>query len=76
MSLNSFSILIKIVIGFITSKVIAIFLGPSGMALVGNFRNFISSTEAFATLGFENGLVKYVAEHKNDNEKLTKIDMI
>lgn len=72
MSLNSFSILIKIVIGFITSKVIAIFLGPSGMALVGNFRNFISSTEAFATLGFENGLVKYVAEHKNDNEKLTK----
>ena len=71
-SLNSISILIKIVIGFITSKVIAIFLGPSGMALVGNFRNFISSTEAFATLGFENGLVKYVAEHKNDNEKLTK----
>ncbi len=71
-SLNSFSILIKISIGFITSKVIAVFLGPSGMALVGNFRNFISSTESFATLGFENGLVKYVAEHKKQNEELTK----
>jgi len=72
LSLNSISILLKIGIGFITSKVIAVFLGPSGMALVGNFRNFISSTEAFATLGFETGLVKYVAEHKEHKEKLTQ----
>lgn len=72
LSLNSISILLKIGIGFITSKVIAVFLGPSGMALVGNFRNFISSTEAFATLGFETGLVKYVAEHKDEKVKLTQ----
>jgi PST family polysaccharide transporter len=57
-------------IGIITSKVIAVFVGPSGMALVGNLRNFITTTEAFATLGFENGVVKYVAEHKNEEEKL------
>ena len=57
-------------IGFITSKVIAIFIGPSGMALVGNLRNFLTSTEAFATLGLENGVVKYVAEHKKDEQKL------
>ena len=70
MSLNSLSILIKIVIGYVSSKVIAIFVGPSGMALVGNLRNFLTTTEAFATLGFENGVVKYVAEHKEENEKL------
>jgi len=69
-SLNGISILIKIFIGFITSKVIAIFVGPSGMALVGNLRNFLTSTEAFATLGFENGVVKYVAEHKKEEQKL------
>lgn len=69
-SLNGISILIKILIGFITSKIIAIFVGPSGMALVGNLRNFLTSTEAFATLGFENGVVKYVAEHKKDDDKL------
>ena len=69
-SLNGISILIKICIGFVTSKVIAIFVGPSGMALVGNLRNFLTSTEAFATLGFENGLVKYVAEHKKEEQKL------
>jgi len=69
-SLNGISILIKICIGFITSKVIAVFVGPSGMALVGNLRNFMTSTEAFATLGFENGVVKYVAEHKKEEVKL------
>ncbi|MEI7508178.1 MAG: O-antigen translocase [Flavobacterium sp.] len=69
-SLNGISILIKMGIGFITSKVIAIFIGPSGMALVGNLRNFLTSTEAFATLGLENGVVKYVAEHKKDEQKL------
>lgn len=69
-SLNGISIIIKIFIGFITSKFIAVFVGPSGMALVGNLRNFMTSTEAFATLGFENGVVKYVAEHKNEEVKL------
>jgi len=69
-SLNGISILIKIFIGFITSKIIAIFVGPSGMALVGNLRNFLTSTEAFATLGFENGVVKYVAEHQKEEQKL------
>lgn len=69
-SLNGISIFIKIAIGFITSKVIAIFVGPSGMALVGNLRNFLTSTEAFATFGLENGVVKYVAEHKKEEQKL------
>lgn len=69
-SLNGISILLKVAIGFITSKVIAVFVGPSGMALVGNLRNFITTTEAFATLGFENGVVKYVAEHKQEEDKL------
>ena len=69
-SLNGISILIKFLIGFITSKVIAVFVGPSGMALVGNLRNFLTTTEAFASLGFENGVVKYVAEQKDEKEKL------
>ena len=69
-SLNGISIIFKICIGFVTSKVIAIFVGPSGMALLGNLRNFLTSTEAFATLGFENGVVKYVAEHKKEEQKL------
>ncbi|MBC7522950.1 MAG: O-antigen translocase [Flavobacterium sp.] len=71
-SLNGISIILKFCIGFITSKFIALFVGPSGMALVGNMRNFLASTEAFASLGFENGVVKYVASHKEDEIELKK----
>lgn len=71
-SLNSVSVILKIIIGFISSKVIAIFIGPSGMALVGNLRNFTASIEGVATLGFTNGIVKYVAEKEENQEELKR----
>ena len=71
-SLNSVSVILKIIIGFVSSKVIAIFIGPSGMALVGNLRNFTASIEGVATLGFTNGIVKYVAEKEENQEALKK----
>ncbi|WP_245181052.1 O-antigen translocase [Flavobacterium sp. XN-5] len=72
-SLNSLSIILKIGIGLVTSKLLAVFVGPSGMALVGNLRNFVTSLESVATLGFQNGIVKYVAETKEDKPQLQKI---
>lgn len=72
-SLNSLSVVLKIGIGLITSKVIAFFVGPSGMALVGNLRNFIASLETISTLGFQNGIVKYVAENEKQETELKKI---
>lgn len=72
-SLNSISVLLKIGIGLITSKVLAIFIGPTGMALVGNLRNFLTSVESVSTLGFQNGIVKYVAENKGNKLELKKI---
>ena len=68
-SLNGLSVLIKIMVGFVTSKVIAVFIGPSGMALVGNFRNFITAVENLGILGFQNGIIKYVADYHNQEEK-------
>lgn len=72
-SLNGISLLFKVVFGFITSKVIAVFVGPSGMALVGNLRNFITSIENFGMLGFQNGIIKYVSEYENDEIRLKKL---
>ncbi|TDP60997.1 O-antigen translocase [Flavobacterium dankookense] len=72
-SLNGVSVLLKICIGFITSKIIAIYVGPSGMALVGNLRNFTNSVESIVTLGFQNGIVKYVSDNKEDKQKVKAI---
>lgn len=71
-SLNSLSVVLKLFIGLITSKIIAVFVGPSGLALVGNFRNFVGSFETISTLGFQNGIVKYVAESKEKETELKR----
>ena len=72
-SLNSVSVILKIGIGLITSKLLAVFVGPSGMALVGNFRNFLTSVESISTLGFQNGIIKYTAENEKNKNQLEKI---
>lgn len=72
-SLNSFSVILKIFTGLISSKVIAIFLGASGMALMGNMRNFFTSVETISTLGFQNGIVKYAAENQENESELKKV---
>jgi PST family polysaccharide transporter len=69
-SLNSLSVGLKLVTGFVTSKLLAIYIGPTGLALVGNLRNFLTSIENIATLGFANGIVKYTAAYKNDPNQL------
>ncbi len=58
---------------FLTSKAIALFIGASGMALVGNLRNFLSSLEALGTLGIQNGIIKRVAENYSDKKKLSRL---
>ena len=67
------SVLIKIGTGIITSKMIAIFVGPSGMAYIGNFRNFITSLEGVSTLAFPSGIVKYVGENESNEKQLNQI---
>ena len=63
----------KIIGGVLTSMVTARFLGPSGMALAGNFRSFLLAVDTYATLGFQNGIIKYTAEHQKSEEKLHSI---
>ncbi len=72
-SLNSASVLVRIIAGVFTSKAIAVLIGPEGMALIGNLRNFTTSVQSFATLGLYNGVVKYISEFKNNVTQLGKL---
>lgn len=63
----------KISSGFIVSKVVAIITGPSGVALIGQFMNFITVILTFSNGGINNGVVKYTAEFENDDAKLKNL---
>ncbi len=61
--------IIRVLSGFVANKVVAIFTGPSGIALVGSFTNFISITLAFANGAINSGIIKYSAEYLDDDTK-------
>ncbi|WP_166967619.1 O-antigen translocase [Yeosuana marina] len=72
-SLQTASVLTRIIAGVLTSKAIAIFIGVEGLALIGNLRNFVSSVQTVSILGFYNGTVRYVAEFKDNAIKLSRV---
>ena len=73
LSLNSVSVAVSFVLGIFSSKIISIFLGTSGMALMGSFRNFALMLKSVATLGISNSIVKLFAENKDDKRELSVI---
>jgi len=72
-SLNSGSIGIRTVLAVVSQRIVAEKLGPAGVAFIGDLRNMIPMIQSFSTLGMFNGIVKYVAEHKENKEELLKL---
>ena len=68
--LSSISTSLKTLLSLVTTKIIAIYLGPAGIAVLGNFNNFLSIILNFSTCGINNGIVKYIAEfHANEQKR-------
>jgi O-antigen/teichoic acid export membrane protein len=59
---------IRIASGFVAGKVVALFVGPAGVAVIGQFSNFITIALTFANGAINTGVVKYTAEY-DDNDK-------
>jgi polysaccharide transporter, PST family len=71
--LNGIANVIKILTGIVSNKIVAVYLGPSGIALLGQFQNFCSMVLSLANVGINSGVTKYVAENKTDDFQRNKI---
>lgn len=69
-SFTAISTLVKMLTGFITIKVVAVIIGPAGIALLGQLNNFSSIIMTVASGGINNGITKYVAENKESPSKV------
>ena len=56
--------------GLVSVKVVASIIGPAGVALVGQLNNFATIALSLSTGGINNGITKYIAEYKDDEEKV------
>ena len=69
-SFTAMSTVVKMLTGLISVKVVASIIGPSGVALVGQLNNFATIAMSLASGGINNGITKYVAEYKEDKERI------
>jgi PST family polysaccharide transporter len=65
-SFTSISTLVKMLAGFISVKVVAVIIGPAGIALLGQLNNFSVIVMSIATGGISTGVTKYISQYKDD----------
>ena len=70
---TSISTAISFVSGFIVTKVVAVKIGPVGMAYLGQFQNTTAILAMVATGAITTGVIKYLAEHRDDPGKTRQI---
>ena len=69
-SLNAMSTFVRMLAGMVSVKIVAVIIGPAGIALLGQLNNFSSIILGMANGGINNGVTKYVAEYKDDENRI------
>jgi len=59
---------LKILATVVLSKIVAVRLGPAGLALLGQLTNFVTISLLLASGGFGNGIIKYISSLKDNDE--------
>jgi O-antigen/teichoic acid export membrane protein len=63
----------KMLAGLVISKALAVFVGPTGLAIVGQFQNFTQLLMTAAKGAIDTGVTKYTAEYGSDTERQARL---
>ncbi|WP_266182591.1 O-antigen translocase [Dyella humicola] len=63
----------RLLAGLVVIKVVASFAGPEGVGKLGQFMSLMSLLAVFAGGGIGAGVVKYVAEYRDDAQRLARL---
>lgn len=58
--------LLGMVMGFVIAKVVAVYTGPTGMAMLGQVQNMVSSLNGIINAPVGSGIVRYTAEKQGE----------
>lgn len=61
---------LRLASGLVVAKMVAIVGGPTALAVFGQFQNFLILMAGISGALFQSGIVKYVAEHRENNDEL------
>lgn len=63
----------KMLSGLVINKAVSVYIGPAGLAVIGQFQNFSQLVLIAAQGAINNGVVKYTAEYGKESEKLPSL---
>lgn len=72
-SLNASVIIVRLIVSLFVQRILAVNLGETGIAKIGQLRNVIQMLTGLSSLGTFNGVVKYVAEFNDNKKKLKEV---
>lgn len=64
--LSAIATIIQVISGFIVTKVIAVYVGPAGLAIIGQLQNFINLVLLASGDFFKTAITKYTAQFQDD----------
>ena len=64
---------ISLLVRLISNKIVAVYLGTSGIFLLGQLKDFLRLSNVISGFGIENGIIKYTSEFQKSDEELRKI---
>lgn len=68
--LSFIAALIKTLTGLAINKAVAVYVGPTGLAVIGQFQNFSQLAMTVAQGAINTGVTKYTAEYGKDGERI------
>lgn len=64
--LNGLAVLTKLATSLILNKVLAVYVGPTGYAVIGQFQNLVSLVSTFSSGAVNTGVIKHTAQFHDD----------
>ncbi len=71
LSLFGFAVKIAALLGI--NKILAVYVGPEGYAVLGQFQNILSMLISVGSLGLSVGITKYTAQYFNQDKELNSV---
>jgi PST family polysaccharide transporter len=71
--LNGIAVLFKMLTFLGINKVLAVFVGPSGYALIGQFQSAVHMITTFGSGAINTGVIRFTAENANDEKYLKRL---
>lgn len=68
-AMTGFLTLLKMAMGFVIAKVVAIYSGPTGMAMLGQVQSMVGSLNGIINSPVGSGVVRFTAEYKEQGYK-------